>query len=63
MGTVELTGFEMMHIRAVGQNLAQAFAKSRTIEAFVLKRSSRVIPGFLGTPAGITTTLQSVRQA
>ncbi len=26
-----------------------------TIEALVLKRSSRVMPGFLGTPAGMTT--------
>lgn len=41
---------------AEGQALAQAAVRLATIDAFVLKRSSRVIPGFLGTPAGITTT-------
>lgn len=42
-------------------NEAQASARDLTILAFVLKRSSRVIPGFLGTPAGITTTSHPVR--
>jgi hypothetical protein len=36
--------------------LAAAVARSRTIEALVLNKSSRVIPGLRGTPAGITTT-------
>jgi hypothetical protein len=55
MGTVEFTGLEMIHMKALGANLAAATARSRTIPALILKRSSRVIPGFLGTPAGITT--------
>ena len=115
-----LTGFAMIQIMAFGQNLAQPSAKSLTIDAFVLKRSSLVIPmraqkkrkrkwqasyfcqakrgwqrgilnkfcdtdpvllyaqnqirallinlkaeipGFLGTPAGITTTSAPVRHA
>lgn len=33
-----------------------ATAKSRTIPAFVLNKSSRVMPGLRGTPAGMTTT-------
>lgn len=41
--------------------LAQAAARSRTMEALMLKRSSRVMPGFLGTPAGMTTTSQPSR--
>ena len=51
-----LTGLDMIPIKALGQTSAQALARSRTMEALVLKRSSRVIPGFLGTPAGIITT-------
>lgn len=43
-----------MSMCALGETLAAAFAKSRTIEAFVLKRSSLVMPGLRGTPAGIT---------
>jgi hypothetical protein len=35
MGTVELTGFEMIPMKALGQCSAQATAKSRTIEALV----------------------------
>eukprot|EP00966_Prymnesium_polylepis_P310791 7180737-Prymnesium_polylepis.1 len=33
------------------------------MEAFVLNRSSRVMPGLRGTPAGMTTTSQPVRAA
>lgn len=44
IGTVELTGFEMMPISALGATSAAACAKSRTIDAFVLKRSSLVMP-------------------
>lgn len=35
MGTVELTGFEMTRICAVGATRPMALARSRTIEAFV----------------------------
>lgn len=45
-----------MPIRAFGQTSATATIKSLTMEAFVLNKSSLVIPGFLGTPAGIITT-------
>lgn len=41
--------------RALGQFFAQAAAMDLTMDAFVLKRSSRDIPGLRGTPAGITT--------
>jgi hypothetical protein len=57
MGTVELTGLEMMQILALGAVSPMALTRSRTIEALVLKRSSRLIPGFRGTPAGMTTIL------
>ena len=40
---------------ASGADSAAAFARSRTMEALVLKRSSLVIPCFLGTPAGMRT--------
>lgn len=35
MGTVELTGLEMMQIMALGQCSAHALARSRTMEALV----------------------------
>ena len=68
------TGLEITKILASGAESAAALARSRTMEALVLKRSvyykyelnhkhlvefiipSRVMPGFLGTPAGIKTT-------
>ena len=56
MGTVELTGLEMMQSMALGHASAHAATRLRTIEPLVLKRSSRVMPGLRGTPAGITTT-------
>lgn len=34
---------------------AQATDKSRTIDALILNKSSLVIPGLRGTPAGIST--------
>ena len=40
MGTVELTGLEMMAIMALGQTLAAAWARLATMEALVLNRSS-----------------------
>lgn len=39
IGTVELTGLEMTRMLASGAASAQAFARSRTIEALVLNRS------------------------
>lgn len=58
IGTVELTGFEMIQTSASGHVWAIAVVKSATMVAFTLKRSSRVMPGLRGTPAGITTTSQ-----
>lgn len=49
----------MMHTIALGEFLDMETAKSRTMEALVLKRSSRVMPGLRGTPAGMTTTSAS----
>lgn len=79
------TGLEMMRRFASGAASAAALARSRTIEALVLKRSmprrqlglfgsavgssvllslpSRVMPGFLGTPAGMRMTSAPVRAA
>jgi len=56
IGTVELTGLEMTRSIAAGACVATAAVRSRTMPALTLKRSSRVIPGFRGTPAGIRTT-------
>ena len=56
MGTVELTGLAMMSTCASGHTVPTACASSATMDAFVLNRSSRVIPGLRGTPAGMTTT-------
>lgn len=44
---------------ALGQFLAMELAMSLMMPALTLKRSSRVIPGLRGTPAGITTTSAS----
>lgn len=46
----------MIPIKAFGATSAEAWIRSRTIEAFVLNKSSLVIPGFRGTPAGIMMT-------
>ena len=40
----EHTGLEMMQMNALGQYLAHASAKSLTMDALVLKRSSLVMP-------------------
>jgi hypothetical protein len=61
MGTVELTGLEMIVRMAFGHASAQAATRLRTMEPLVLKRSSRVMPGLRGTPAGITTTCKQHR--
>ena len=63
MGTVELTGLAIIPRIDLGACSATPFARSRTIEAFVLKRSSRVIPGLRGTPAGIRTMSAPLRAA
>ncbi len=71
IGTVEFTGLAIIAMIARGQFFAHAVTRSATIVALVLNKSSRVIPtvkefslglfeesylpGFLGTPAGITT--------
>ena len=39
MGTVLLTGLEMTRMLALGEEAAMALARSRTMEALVLKRS------------------------
>ena len=38
-------------VAALGQAFAHASARDATMDAFVLKRSSRVMPGLRGTPA------------
>merc|ERR1719384_997290 len=63
MGTVELTGLEMMANMALGQTLAAAVQMSATMLALVLNRSSLVMPGLRGTPAGITTISAPTRLA
>mmetsp|Transcript_14876 Transcript_14876/g.49089 ORF Transcript_14876/g.49089 Transcript_14876/m.49089 type:complete len:207 (+) Transcript_14876:1489-2109(+) len=54
-GTVLFTGFEMMFSQAAGQCAAIASTKSRTIPAFTANKSSLLIPGLRGMPAGMTT--------
>lgn len=56
IGMVELTGLVMMPMNALGHTLAQAVTKSLTMLAFVLNKSSLVMPGLRGRPAGIITT-------
>ena len=51
-----------MAIKAFGDASAIACVRSLTIEAFVEKRSSLVIPGLRGTPAGIMTTYIKIQQ-
>merc|ERR1719464_1315239 len=48
----------MTKMQALGHTSAQAVTKVLTIPAFTLNKSSRVIPGLRGTPAGMTTTSQ-----
>lgn len=45
--------------KAFGDAFEMALAISRTIPAFVLNKSSRVMPGLRGTPAGMTITSAS----
>ena len=60
---VELTGLDITLRMASGQCLAQFDTRSRTMPALILKRSSRVMPGLRGTPAGMMTTSASLRAA
>ena len=53
-----MTGFEITFSSARGHASAHAETKSRTIPALILNRSSRVMPGLRGTPAGMMTTSQ-----
>lgn len=46
----------MIPIKAFGATSPTARTISRTIDALVLNKSSLVMPGFLGTPAGTITT-------
>ena len=39
------------------------WANLATIDAFVLNKSSLVMPGFLGTPAGMTTISAPTRES
>lgn len=56
IGTTEFTGLVMIPMIALGHVLAQASINSATIEALMSNKSSRVIPGLRGLPAGMTTT-------
>lgn len=51
-----LTGFDMIPTRALGLTCPITLIISHTIDILVLNRSSRVIPGLRGIPAGIITT-------
>lgn len=62
IGTVELTGLDIIKKMAEGQCFAQASASPETMPALVLKRSSRVIPGFLGTPTKFRCQIVRFRQ-
>jgi len=55
IGTIELTGLVTIKNMADGQCAAAIFAVLATIPALTLNKSSRVIPGFRGTPAGMIT--------
>lgn len=61
IGTVEFTGLLIKLTIAFGQHLAIPSQRVLTIPALMLNRSSLVIPGFLGTPAGIITRSMPVR--
>ena len=63
MGTVAFTGLEMMLMSASGQCSAIPSTRLLTMPALMLKRSSRVMPGLRGTPAGMMTRSQPVRQS
>ena len=51
----------MMFKTAFGQYLATLWTKSLTIPALILNKSSLVIPGFCGIPAGMITKSHPVK--
>mmetsp|Transcript_82293 Transcript_82293/g.155134 ORF Transcript_82293/g.155134 Transcript_82293/m.155134 type:complete len:213 (-) Transcript_82293:167-805(-) len=60
---MEFTGFTINARMAFGQNFAQASTRPFAMSAFTLKRSSRVMPGLRGMPAGMSTKSQPVRHS
>mmetsp|Transcript_55782 Transcript_55782/g.130515 ORF Transcript_55782/g.130515 Transcript_55782/m.130515 type:complete len:200 (-) Transcript_55782:216-815(-) len=60
---MEFTGLTTIASIASGQNLPQASTKPLAISALVLNKSSRVMPGFRGMPAGISTRWQPVKHS
>lgn len=61
IGTVELTGLLITFTIALGQHFAIPSQRVRTIPALMLNKSSLVIPGLRGTPAGMITRSIPVR--
>ena len=61
IGTVELTGLLITLTIAFGQHLTIPSQSVLTIPALMLNRSSLVIPGLRGTPAGMITRSIPVR--
>lgn len=61
IGTVEFTGLLIKLTIALGQDLAIPSQIVFTIPALILNKSSLVIPGFLGTPAGTMTRSMPVK--
>eukprot|EP00659_Diplonema_papillatum_P003226 gene3225-biopygen3169 len=58
MGMQLFTGFVPMQSRQFGATFATDSVRDLITPALTLNRSSRVIPGFLGTPATMTQTSQ-----
>ncbi|KAI9576828.1 hypothetical protein GQX74_005708 [Glossina fuscipes] len=56
MGTQVLTGLVIMATSALGHFATMALVISFTVQALILKRSSRDMPGLRGAPADTTTT-------
>mmetsp|Transcript_18628 Transcript_18628/g.33364 ORF Transcript_18628/g.33364 Transcript_18628/m.33364 type:complete len:204 (-) Transcript_18628:31-642(-) len=62
-GTMEFTGFTINASMALGQYFAQASTKPFAMSALTLNKSSRVMPGLRGMPAGMSTKSHPVRQS
>mmetsp|Transcript_9535 Transcript_9535/g.21696 ORF Transcript_9535/g.21696 Transcript_9535/m.21696 type:complete len:253 (+) Transcript_9535:561-1319(+) len=60
-GTTEFTGLTMRATTAEGQCLAIASTEPLAMSAFVVNKSFRSWPGFLGMPAGMSTRSQPLR--
>ena len=54
IGMVELTGFETTSMKALGTMVIMPVARSHTMLALILKRSSLVLPSILGTCVRMT---------